>query len=247
MAICAGFFVVYLVEELMHFCLSHYNKENDNKYLTQVVVRKTNDNEAALGDGSVVSSVNGINGSFTTMDKCPGDSHLIKCPTDERLLVSDIEPLVIRVFRGLVIIGAFSIHSVFDGLAIGLQMTPSEIWALLFAVSMHKLVIAFVVSMELYEKCVNVIVVFCHMVLFSLMSPVGILIVVLTEESMSTNSESNIVIILLSALATGTILYIVFFEVLQKSNFTRLPGLVQYAAMLAGFIVMFCLTVFLSD
>ena len=86
-----------------------------------------------------------------------------------------------------------------------------------------------------------------HMTLFSSMSPLGIVIVVLTESRISGNDSP--VIILLSAVATGTILYIVFFEILQRERSKdshRLFGLLLYLSMILGFAMMFCLTLHIS-
>ena len=85
------------------------------------------------------------------------------------------------------------------------------------------------------------------MTLFSSMSPLGIVIVVLTESRISGNDSP--VIILLSAVATGTILYIVFFEILQRSHKEREPkcfGLLLIVCMLTGFAAMTCLTLYIQ-
>lgn len=85
------------------------------------------------------------------------------------------------------------------------------------------------------------------MALFAAMSPIGILIVMLTENRLS--EDESPVMIMLSAVATGTILYIVFFEVLQRQGKEKEPrffGLLLYGCMLLGFGLMFCMTVFIS-
>lgn len=95
----------------------------------------------------------------------------------------------------------------------------------------------------MFEKTQSLAMTSIHMSLFSAMSPLGILIVILTESRISNNDSP--VIILLSAVATGTILYIVFFEILQRGKKGQEPkffGLVLYFSMIVGFTVMFYLT-----
>jgi hypothetical protein len=74
------------------------------------------------------------------------------------------------------------------------------------------------------------------------MSPIGILIVIIAEESLDSESESNPIVILLSAISSGTILFIVFFEILQKERVSKLSGIIELVCMAIGFGIMFCVT-----
>lgn len=115
-----------------------------------------------------------------------------------------------------------------------------------FAICVHKLVVSFAVGMELYEKTSSLTITSMLMGLFSLMSPIGIIIVILTESSMS-ESDSP-VIIMLSAVATGTILYIVFFEILQRDRSkddNKFSGFFLFTSMIVGFGTMVCITLFI--
>lgn len=99
--------------------------------------------------------------------------------------------------------------------------------------------------MELLEKTSSLSMTVIHMSIFSFMSPLGIFIVLLTEAKISESDSPAI--ILLSAVATGTILYIVFFEILQRDKTkdpSKLTGLILYLSMIVGFTVMFCLTLY---
>jgi len=105
--------------------------------------------------------------------------------------------------------------------------------------------------MELFEKTQSICMTAILMAMFSAMSPVGIFIVILTETEMTGNDSP--VIILLSAVATGTILYIVFFEILQRDKHKsssgppppKFFGLLLYMSMIAGFACMFYLTLYI--
>ena len=104
-------------------------------------------------------------------------------------------------------------------------------------------------GMELFEKTSSLPMTASLMAIFSSMSPIGIFIVILTESKISDNDSP--VIILLSAVATGTILYIVFFEILQRDKGHRSGpappkffGLILYVSMIIGFVCMLYLTLF---
>lgn len=58
-----------------------------------------------------------------------------------------LQPPSVRFLQGLVVIIAFSAHSIFDGVAIGLQEESSRIWTMFFAICSHKLVVALAVGM----------------------------------------------------------------------------------------------------
>ena len=53
-----------------------------------------------------------------------------------------------------------------------------------------------------------------------------------------TGVEGGLVPALLQGLATGTLLYVVFFEILERQRACGHSGLRQYIAVLLGFLVM---------
>lgn len=184
-------------------------------------------------------------GKFTPqIDGLSNSSAISPTHSYDMLKMSYSVPTSVKFLRGLVTIIAFSAHSVFDGVAIGLQKTSSQLWTIFFAIFLHKVVVSFAIGLELYEQCESFALTTIHMILFSIMSPIGILLVIVTESEFS--ERDSPVMILLSAVATGTILYIVFFEVLQKDRASKLPGLIQFFFLVAGFACMSCLTLFVD-
>nr|XP_027203706.1 myb-like protein A [Dermatophagoides pteronyssinus] len=174
---------------------------------------------------------------------------------------SSIWPNIIDNF---LLILAFSCHSIFDGISIGVQTKHDEIWTMLIAILSHKLLIAFILSFQIYEKCneklsINPLsgsssiikhqrrqhikgaklILWFFSTLFALMSPIGIFIVMIMNNQSDTPNEKSLHIIILAAISAGTILYIVFFEIIDKQT-TRLHlnGLVQWIAMAIGFGLM---------
>ena len=260
LSVCFGFFVIYLLEELIHTFVGHHH-QTDEHDVDESVAGESSESHADYDMESYCETIpdsgncSPVVSSENIMSSTPGI-------TFEKTLESSISNTLrkdkkfprksMRFLQGLVVIVAFSAHSIFDGVAIGLQEQSSRIWTMFFAISSHKLVVSFAVGMQLFEKTQSMRVTAALMSLFSIMSPVGIFIVLLSESYVSGNQSP--LMILLSAVATGTILYIVFFEILQRDTDhekigqpppPKLFGLLLYSSMLVGFLFMLLLTVLL--
>ena len=262
--ICSGFFVIFIVEELMHFLLNRYNshqKVHHVCYKRDLANRCSNvcvdshENQIATETKPITSRTAYINyGADMSSDSkrkvvhSYNSSNTVSAVKDDHKNNDEKNVTIIMFCRGLVTIFAFSVHSIFDGLAIGLQNKVTDLWSMFFAISVHKLVIAFVVSVQLFDQSKSLLLVSIHMTLFSIMSPIGILIVVLTEDSvLGEASESNPIVILLISLATGTLLYIIFYEILQKDRCQSISGFIQFLSIFFGFGLMLTINILLSD
>ena len=258
--ICIGFFTVYFFECLMNALIDyHQQKHKDQNDLKLKSEKFQEHNKFELDQLISPSTYNRVNSednggrtlaSTTFINKHQSNLLEITDSSKQKFIYhfenySNVQLFFVSLMKGLVIIIAFSVHSIFDGLVIGLQSTRSRIWTMLFAISTHKLVIAFVISVELYQQSKRISIVIINMALFSMMSPIGIVIIILAESSIKDSFKSSPSIIILNALAIGTILYIVFFEILQKIN-VNLTGLIQFASMIFGFIVMLVITLLIS-
>ena len=169
------------------------------------------------------------NGDDDDDDCCEDDRHTFNATSASSQAESNLS-----VFRCIMIVFALSFHSIFDGLAIGLQDTTGHMVQLMVAVSMHKLLIAFVVGLEIFSATQSVSRVFLYMLPFSLMSPIGLIIAALTKLNLG---ESLVGI--LTGLSTGSLLYITFFEILFREKTTsKLSGLIQFLAVISGFCLM---------
>ena len=194
-----------------------------------------------------------VNGSNTVSTLCvtndsANSKTAILTKVDHKKVYGQKNVTIILFCRGLVTIFAFSVHSVFDGLAIGLQNKVTDLWSMFFAISVHKLVIAFVVSVQLFDQSKRLLLVAIQMALFSVMSPIGILIVILTENTvLGETSESHPIVILLISLATGTLLYIIFYEILQKVRCKSISGFLQFLSIFVGFAIMLTINILLSE
>ncbi|XP_015782250.1 zinc transporter ZIP1-like [Tetranychus urticae] len=151
-----------------------------------------------------------------------------------------------RFFKGLIIVIAFLAHSIFDGVAIGLQSTTTSIWTVFFAICLHKFVVVFAIGFELFQKTASLTLTCIHLAIFSATSPFGILLTLILEQD-GLAEDGSLTIILFSAIATGAILYIVFLEILRTEPPAGINGLVHLTTLVAGFTLMSVISIVVGD
>lgn len=193
----------------------------------------TNDVENLKNGKSASDSMRRIHKSMNAGHQhMHGHTHMPSINEDDMLVSS---------LRGLLVVLALSVHELFEGMAVGLEAAPSKVWYMLGAVSAHKLVLAFCVGVELLvtrtKKCLAI----TYILTFAAVSPLGIGIGILVSGG-GESGFGNVSAAILQGLASGTLLYVVFFEILSKDR----SGLARYTAVLVGFFVMFGLQ-FLSE
>ncbi|XP_012057235.1 PREDICTED: zinc transporter ZIP1-like [Atta cephalotes] len=218
MLACTGFFIMYLVEESVHTYLrkrqmtrQDFNKKDVNLSTNELVE-----------NGQIQSCAS--NGHAHT-----GHSHLPAIMTSN-------DDFVITSLRGLLIVLGLSVHELFEGLAIGLESSANHVWYMFLAVASHKFVIAFCIGVELIASRTRPYLSVIYTCTFAVVSPLGIGIGMALVGGGSAATSGPMAVIL-QGLASGTLLFVVFFEILQEHH----TGLRQYFSILFGFLVMFCL------
>lgn len=260
--ICAGFLAVYFVEEILHVALGHAHRHDGpeshgHSHSPVVLTCYNRDSEITAsfknGEAKYGSTDNHESPPVATIFQ--GDQTVFEADTlrlhnkevsETTLSESGAPPppnahghshlpgqKVQVSIGGLLIVVALSFHSIFEGMAIGLQKSNGDVYAMLIAVAIHKFVIAFVVGMEVFAEGTRVVVLITYMVIFALMSPIGIVLGMVSELSLD-----SLAVGYLNALATGTLLYVTFFEVLQREKNSRLLGIYQFLAVTLGFVIM---------
>ncbi|KAK1128805.1 hypothetical protein K0M31_019953 [Melipona bicolor] len=220
---CAGFFIMYLVEESVH---THLRKKQARREGSSKDVTKST-NELVENGQTLPNCVSGH-----SHYNSHGHSHHLPVIMDEK------DDFVISSLRGLLIVLGLSVHELFEGLAIGLESSASYVWYMFAAVAAHKFVIAFCIGLELIASNTRRYLSVIYVCTFAVVSPLGIGIgmCLVGGESAAAN---GIFPVLLQGLASGTLLYVVFFEILQEHR----TGLYQYLSILLGFAVMFGLQI----
>ncbi|XP_044011284.1 zinc transporter ZIP6-like isoform X1 [Aphidius gifuensis] len=140
--------------------------------------------------------------------------------------------------RGLLTVIALSFHAIFEGLAVGLEPLIGSVIYLALAIATHKFVIAFCVGMELYATGVSTKTVMGYLTVFSLVTPIGIMAGLILGYLKNDSDNLGPTPTILQGIATGTLLYVVFFEVLAREKANNKSGLLQLIAIIVGFCVM---------
>ncbi|XP_039628989.1 zinc transporter ZIP1 [Polypterus senegalus] len=139
-------------------------------------------------------------------------------------------------FRSFMLFLSLSFHSVFEGLAIGLQTTDSKVLEICIAILIHKSIIVFSLSLKLVQSAVPQLWLMAYLLVFSMMSPLGIFIGILVTEA---HIKAGLLVqAILEGIAAGTFIYITFLEILpHELNNTDQP-LLKVLFILLGFTLM---------
>ena len=106
------------------------------------------------------------------------------------------------------------------------------------AVATHKYVISFCVGLELCNSRTRLLIYSAYMIVFAVFSPIGIVIGILITNHAGTGSTYYMVVAVLQAMAGGTIIYVVAFEILERERSKNVSGLAQLCFVLLGFGVL---------
>lgn len=150
------------------------------------------------------------------------------------------EPELHPTLRSLALLFALSLHSLFEGLAVGLQEEVSSVLQIFVAVVLHKVALAFSLGLSLVQTELSLASVIKSNFLFSITSPLGMCIAIALEE-FGHSLNSSIMNGILQALACGTFLYVTFFEVLPHELSQSENRLLKLLALLLGFSVVCCI------
>ncbi|VEN55662.1 unnamed protein product [Callosobruchus maculatus] len=228
---CSGFFIMYFIEECVHVYLAR--KEKLTPIRRSLSIRRG----SMKLDLSLDSNRSSANGSTPHHHHHDLRHHQQHHQSRHHQHHSHLQSSTAAVVRGLLVVMALSIHELFEGLAVGLEHSPKAVWYMFGAISIHKFVIAFCIGMELVTSGLRRLIVTVYVFTFAVVSPIGIGLGIIV-----TYVESNsftIMSVILQGLASGTLLYIVFFEILQAD---KKSGLKQYLSVLVGFSIMFAIT-----
>ncbi len=117
--------------------------------------------------------------------------------------------------RSFVLYMALSLHTIFEGLALGLQENTADVWTLFAALVVHKALIAFTLGLQFTENVTSKRKVLIFMSIFSIMAPLGVAMGTGLMAKQSPSLALDMTSAVLQGVATGTFLYVTFFEVLQ--------------------------------
>ncbi|XP_014236650.1 protein zntC-like isoform X1 [Trichogramma pretiosum] len=140
--------------------------------------------------------------------------------------------------KSLLTVLALSFHAIFEGLAVGLEPAFMSVVYLAGAIATHKLVISFCVGMELYVAGASKRTILGYLSVFSMVTPLGIALGLALGHFRNDSETLGPTPTILQGMAAGTLLYVVFFEVLARERANEKSGLLQLAAIIVGFMLM---------
>lgn len=139
-------------------------------------------------------------------------------------------------FRAFVLFLSLSLHSIFEGLAIGVQKDVTGAIQLCLAVLIHKAIIAFSLSLKLVQSGTEARWRILYLVVFTLMSPAGIGVGI--GVSLSSSDGSGLAQAVLAGVAAGTFLYVTFLEILPYELRSHESFLLKFFFISLGFAIM---------
>ena len=163
--------------------------------------------------------------------------------TDVEVKISnEKERKLLFCVRNFFMLLALSIHGIFEGMAIGLQLTSHDVWKLFVALSLHEIPVLFCVGMEMFNMGIKKLHIIAYFISLGIISSVGIIIgIVLTLNANEASSDThNLIIGILQGLAGGTLLYVTFYEVLDREKLSKaeMTGILGCILTMSGFGLM---------
>ncbi|XP_008297206.1 zinc transporter ZIP1 [Stegastes partitus] len=138
--------------------------------------------------------------------------------------------------RAFILVFSLSLHSVFEGLAVGLLENAGEVLEICLAMMIHKSIVSFSLTVKLSQGRLRRSAVAGCLLLFAAMSPLGIALgIALTETK--TTPQHQLARCTLEGLAAGTFIYITFMEILPHELAVPANRIPKVAMLLVGFAV----------
>jgi len=147
--------------------------------------------------------------------------------------------------RSIMLLLALSFHSVFEGIAIGLQDSSANLLSIFIAVITHKAVMAFSLGLNIAQSELSLKSFVISNIIFSLASPIGVGIGIGMED-LPSSLPHDIANGILQGIAGGTFLYITFFEVLPHELNVPSHRLWKVLFVMLGFSCI-CGLLFIAD
>jgi len=206
---CVGFFLISGLEELFHHFFHPHQTPGKEMKIKMNPVQET-------------SYTNGTKGEKADIDDVESEKTAAQ---------------VKSAIRAVFIVSALSLHSAIEGLALNLASEAEGVWLNTGAIALHKFVISFSVGVELIANKASLLMFSISIIVFSLAPAVGSVVgIVLTEMSYDAQ-KIDLPLQILQGIACGTVVYVVFFEIIPKAKTVGGTGKQHMMAMVLGFCI----------
>ncbi|XKL69189.1 hypothetical protein PGB90_006958 [Kerria lacca] len=260
---CIGFFMMYSIEQFVHSCLLSRSmntktklKCDENKTDKSVFTLENDTSLPAVERSCSTKVLNCLEYKHIKDRSCEhknyhscenhhhyyagGDHSSDNDDDNNELCDHDHVPNISKSFvSGLLTVVALSIHETFEGMTVGLQNQTEMVFYMLAAISCHKIVLAMFVGIQSVSNETSSCVRYAYIVFYSLASSAGILIGIIVSMNSANNIFITLCALILQGLATGTLLYVVFFEIYMKNiGVFKLQPFLKTVASISGFVFM---------
>lgn len=225
---------LYFSEQIAHSCHDCRSKTEELQSQDKVALQKTEAKDSITENGS---DAEGYGGYEVVVEHSSDDFSM-----HEQL--GSQKGHDHSAIRSLLLVTSLSIHSLLEGLAIGLQESAGNVIAIFTAVLVHKSLIAFSMGTNLVHSQQSKGKIVSAACIFAFMSPVGILAGILLQYTGSENSNIQLVNAILQGLACGAFVYIAFFEVLVTEFNDHKYRIAKLISLIVGFMVIFAIFYF---
>ena len=117
--------------------------------------------------------------------------------------------------RTFLMILGFSVHNLFEGMAVGLEGSRRGVWQMFAAIIVHSAAVMFCIGTELVFSGSTLCRLVIHIMMVSAVLPAGVMVSLV---SVSALTSQPLLVGAMQGLAAGTLLYVTFFEVSFGSN-----------------------------
>jgi zinc transporter 1/2/3 len=169
---------------------------------------------------SVQSEASMLSDSENEMEVSVVESEIAEEEVQERTEAYE-DPSSHSMIRSIILLLALSLHSLFEGLAVGLQSTKEEVIKIFIALAIHKSILAFSLGLNLVQSKFTARAIIKSNLFFSVTSPTGIALGIIINLFSHNKHITLLVDGILEGLACGTFVYVVFFEILPHEFMTK--------------------------
>ena len=238
------------VEESCSHLLSSVSKQRQQQRLYQNIPMMTFQQCNVDVDDPPVISIDKPTPTFETMSRRQQQQPQARQQPQQHRLTSGfhcsqhVETLIHRrggLLRLLLLYLAISIHSLFEGMALGLQTDQLHIFHLFFAILFHEALVAFSVGITMARQQLPLSQGVKYILLFSTAVPAGILLGLLIQQVPST--AGSVASAVLQSLATGIFIHVTFLELIPAEFANEKDRLIKVLFHFLGFVALALVTI----
>lgn len=253
---CIGFLLVYLADELLHFCcgeaIQHAHGESDEE--RQLILPQEHSYSSHSHSQGPPFSYGSTSKKTETCEEHQAAHDTEDERINERICHTSHNEPCRQTMAGVIgLLTALIVHSIIEGLAIGIQSTTSQVMILFTAVISHKFVVGFCLGVELSISAGATFK--RHFLAISVFSFGSVLGIAIGMGLVDLNSVVDSKFLpIMQGIAGGTLLYVTVCEVLPRekarwhqNRVNKAAGLSQLFAFSLGFAVMTLLNTYVKD